>query len=91
MGGAQAAKVLTQIQVASLKSKGEAPNDEEEKALFEKISQRYDKQTSAYYAASRLWVDAIIDPRDTRSWISIGIEAANHAPVQKFNVGVIQT
>jgi acetyl-CoA carboxylase carboxyltransferase component len=91
MGGAQAAKVLTQIQVASLKSKGEAPNDEEEKALFEKISQRYDKQTSAYYAASRLWVDAIIDPRDTRSWISTGIEAANHAPVQKFNVGVIQT
>ncbi len=90
MGGEQAAKVLTQIQVASLKAKGAEPQPEEEKALFEKIKERYDNQTTPYYAAARLWVDAIIDPIDTRKWISMGIEAAEHAPVEKFNVGVIQ-
>lgn len=90
MGGEQAAKVLTQIQVQSLKEKGEAPDPDGEKALFEKIKARYDAQTSPYYAAARLWVDAIIDPRDTRQWISMGIEAANNAVVEKFNVGVMQ-
>jgi 3-methylcrotonyl-CoA carboxylase beta subunit len=90
MGGEQAAKVLTQIQVASLKGKGAEPQPDEERALFEKIKARYDKQTTPYYAASRLWVDAIIDPVETRTWISMGIEAANGAPVEKFNVGVIQ-
>jgi 3-methylcrotonyl-CoA carboxylase beta subunit len=91
MGGEQAAKVLTQIQVQSLKDKGKAPDPEGEKALFQSIKERYDAQTTPYYAAARLWVDAIIDPRDTRRWISMGIEAANNAPVEKFNVGVIQT
>ncbi len=91
MGGAQAAKVLTQIQMASLKSKGEAPDPETEKALFEKIKGRYDEQTTPYYAASRLWVDAIIDPAKTREVISMGIEAANNAPIERFNPGVIQT
>ena len=91
MGGAQAAKVLTQIQVASKKSKGEAPAPEEEKALFEEIKSRYDHQTTPYYAAARLWVDAIIDPRQTRSFISKSIEAADHGKVAEFNVGVIQT
>lgn len=90
MGGEQAAKVLTQIQVETLKGKGEAPDPVAEKELFEKIKARYDAQTSPYYAAARLWVDAIIDPKDTRTWISMGIEAANNAPVEKFNVGVIQ-
>jgi 3-methylcrotonyl-CoA carboxylase beta subunit len=90
MGGEQAAKVLTQIQVASLKDKGSAPDPAGEKALFEETKARYEKQTTPYYAAARLWVDAIIDPRDTRRWISMGIEAANNAPVEKFNVGVIQ-
>ncbi len=91
MGGAQAAKVLTQIQVASLKAKGEAPDPETEKALFDKIKDRYATQTTPYYAAARLWVDAIIDPAHTRQVISMGIEAANNAPVEKFNPGVIQT
>ena len=90
MGGEQAAKVLTQIQVQSLKDKGEAPDPEQEKILFETTKARYTAQTTPYYAAARLWVDAIIDPRDTRRWISMGIEAANHAPVEKFNPGVIQ-
>ncbi len=90
MGGEQAAKVLTQIQVESLKRKNEAPDPAGEKALFEKIKARYDAQTTPYYAAARLWVDAIIDPRDTRRWISMGIEAANNAPVEKFIAGVIQ-
>lgn len=90
MGGEQSAKVLTQIQVASLKKQGEAPDPKAEKELFEKIKNRYDAQTTPYYAAARLWVDAIIDPRDTRQWISMGIEAANNAVVEKFNVGVIQ-
>ncbi len=91
MGGEQAAKVLTQIQIASLKSKGHPPDAEAEQELFEKTKQRYDKQTSPYYAAARLWVDAIIDPRETRKYISMAIEAANHAKVKPFNTGVIQT
>ena len=89
MGGTQAAKVLTQIQVAS--SKNEKVSPEDELALFESIKSKYDAQTTPYYAAARLWVDAIIDPRKTREFISMGIEMANHAPVEKFNPGVIQT
>lgn len=93
MGGAQAAKVLLQIQVASLKSQGKSEiSPEEEKALLDKITERYTSQTTPYYAASRLWLDAIINPLDTRKWISMGIEMANHAPITKaYNVGVIQT
>ncbi len=92
MGGAQAAKVLVQIEVASLKAKGETITPEKEAELYNKIKDRYDSQTSPYYAAARLWLDAIINPIDTRKWISMGIEAANHAPITKaYNVGVIQT
>ncbi len=92
MGGAQAAKVLLQIETASLKKAGEKITEVQEKELFDKIKSRYDEQVSPYYAAARLWTDAIIDPRDTRTWISMGIEAANHAPIEKpFNLGVIQT
>lgn len=92
MGGAQAAKVLVQIEVASLKAKGEVITPENEAELFNKIKDRYDVQTTPYYAASRLWVDAIINPLDTRKWISMGIEMANNAPIAKpYNVGVIQT
>ncbi len=92
MGGAQAAKVLVQIEVASLKAKGEVITPENEAELYNKTKDRYDTQTTPYYAASRLWLDAIIDPLETRKWISMGIEAANHAPITKqYNVGVIQT
>ncbi|MFQ5445323.1 MAG: acyl-CoA carboxylase subunit beta [Saprospiraceae bacterium] len=91
MGGEQAAKTLVQIQIASMKAKGEQLTEEDETKLFEKINDRYEHQTTAYYAAARLWVDAIIDPLETRNWISKGIEMANHAPVKPFNVGVIQT
>ena len=92
MGGAQAAKVLLQIEVSSLKSKGEEISPEREKELFNKIKSKYDTQTSPYYAAARMWLDAIIDPMDTRKWISMGIEAANNKPIEKpYNVGVIQT
>ncbi|WP_298539797.1 carboxyl transferase domain-containing protein [uncultured Aquimarina sp.] len=91
MGGAQAAKVLLQIETASLKKKGEQLSEEDEKALFDKIKARYDKQISPYYAAARIWTDGIIDPLDTRKWVSMGIEAADHAPIEKpFNLGVIQ-
>jgi 3-methylcrotonyl-CoA carboxylase beta subunit len=91
MGGSQAAKVLLQIQVSSLKAKGETIAPEDEKKLLDKITARYEDQTSPYYAAARLWLDAIIDPVKTRDWISMGIEAANNAPVEKFNPGVLQT
>ena len=92
MGGAQAAKVLLQIEVSSLKSKGEEISPNREKELYNKIKDKYDQQTSPYYAASRLWLDAIIDPLETRKWISMGIEAANNSPIEdKYNVGVIQT
>ncbi|ETN95353.1 acyl-CoA carboxylase subunit beta [Zhouia amylolytica] len=91
MGGAQAAKVLLQIETASLKKKGETITKEQEEELFNKIKSRYDDQVSPYYAAARLWTDAIIDPLETRKWISMGINAANHAPIEKkFNLGVIQ-
>lgn len=91
MGGTQAAKVLAQIEASSLKAKGEIIDEVKEKELFDKIKAKYDEQVSPYYAAARLWTDAIIDPLDTRTWISMGIEAANHAPIdKKFNLGVIQ-
>lgn len=92
MGGASAAKVLLQIEVASMKAKGEEITPEREKELFDTIKNRYDKQISPYYAASRLWIDAIIDPVETRKVISMGIEMANHKQAEKqYNVGVIQT
>ena len=92
MGGAQAAKVLVQIEVASLKAKGEEITPEKENELFNKIKDRYDSQTTPYYAAARLWTDGIIDPLETRKVISMGIEAANHSPITKrYNVGMIQT
>jgi 3-methylcrotonyl-CoA carboxylase beta subunit len=93
MGGAQAAKVLLQIQVSTLKSQGKKEiSPEEEKELLAKITEKYTAQTSPYYAAARLWVDNIIHPLDTRKWISMGIEAANHSPIKKqYNTGILQT
>ncbi|MFO8147982.1 MAG: acyl-CoA carboxylase subunit beta [Bacteroidota bacterium] len=92
MGGTQAAKVLAQIETASMAKKGEPVDAEKEKEVFEKLKAKYDSQTSPYYAAARIWTDAIINPMDTRKWISTGIEAANHSPITKdFNLGVIQT
>ncbi len=91
MSGAAAANTLLQIQVASLKAKGEVITPEAEKELLDRIKARYDEQLSPYYAAARLWVDAVIDPLETRKIISEGISAANHAPIEKaYNVGVIQ-
>lgn len=92
MGGEQAAKVLLQIQEASLRSKGEEIDEKKKEKLLKEITAKYNAQTSPYYAAARLWTDAVIDPLNTRKWISMGIEAANHAPIEKpFNLGVIQT
>lgn len=92
MGGAQAAKTLLQIQKASVKAKGEEIGDKEEEVLLRDIAERYQAQTTPYYAAARLWVDGVIDPLETRKVISLGIEAANQAPIEKpFNVGIIQT
>ncbi|MBL4715055.1 MAG: methylcrotonoyl-CoA carboxylase [Bacteroidetes bacterium] len=92
MGGEQAAKTLLQIQVSSLKAKGKELDSKEEKKMLDTITDRYNSQMSPYYAASRLWVDAIIDPVKTRKVISMGIEAANAQPIEKqFNVGIIQT
>lgn len=92
MGGTQAARVLVQIEVASLKAAGEEITEQKETELYNKIKDRYDKQTTPYYAASRLWIDSIIDPLETRKVISMGIEMADHAPITKrYNVGVLQT
>ena len=91
MSGNSAAKVLLQIEKASLKKKGEKITSEKEDELFEKIKSRYDNQISPYYAAARIWTDAVINPLDTRTWVSMGIEAANQAPIdRKFNLGVVQ-
>ena len=92
MGGEQAAKVLLQIEKNRLKSKGEIIDKEKEKQLFDKIAKKYEEQTSPYYAAARLWVDAIIDPVETRKIISLGIECANHnSETKRYNPGVIQS
>jgi len=91
MGGEQAAKTLLQIQVSALKSKGEIIDPAVEKKLLDEIKGRYEKQTSPYYAAARLWVDAIIDPTDTRKVIAEGLQAAAHNPhIEEFKTGVIQ-
>ena len=91
MSGNSAAKVLLQIETASLKKRGEEITPEKEAELFNKIKSRYDNQVSPYYAAARIWTDGVINPLDTRTWISMGIEAANHAPIEKkFNMGVLQ-
>jgi 3-methylcrotonyl-CoA carboxylase beta subunit len=91
MSGASAAKTLLQIKVSSLKAKGQTISKEEEDLLLKEITDKYNDQLSPYYAASRIWVDGVIDPLETRKVISAGIEAADHAPVEPFNVGVIQT
>ena len=91
MSGNSAAKVLLQIETASLKKRGEEITPEKEAELFNKIKSRYDAQVSPYYAAARIWTDAVINPLDTRTWISMGIEAADHAPIEKqFNMGILQ-
>ena len=91
MSGNSAAKVLLQIEKASLKKKGEKITSEKEEELFENIKSRYDNQISPYYAAARIWTDSVINPLDTRTWVSMGIEAANQAPIdRKFNLGVVQ-
>ena len=91
MSGNSAAKVLLQIETASLKKRGEEITPEKEAELFNKIKSRYDAQVSPYYAAARIWTDAVINPLDTRTWISMGIEAADHAPIEKqFNMGLLQ-
>ena len=91
MGGEQAAKVLLQIEKARLSKEGKF-GEKEEKELLDRIGKRYKEQMSPFYAASRMWVDAIIDPLDTRAWVSAGIEMADHNPeVKAFNMGVLQT
>ncbi len=91
MGGTQAAKVLTQIQISALKKQGKEPDPDTQKKLYEKTKEDYDRHTSPYYAASRMWVDEIINPLKTREYISKGLEAANNTKIECFNVGVIQT
>jgi acetyl-CoA carboxylase carboxyltransferase component len=91
MGGDQAAKTLLQIEVSSMKAKGRELSLEKEKELLDKITNRYDSQTTAYYAAARLWVDEIIDPVETRKIISEGINAANYNPeIDEMKLGVFQ-
>ena len=91
MGGEQAAQVLLQIEKSKLKKEGKIIDPKKEKQLLDKIMSKYEKQTHAYYAAARLWTDAVINPLETRKWISLGIAAANHAPIKKkFNMGILQ-
>ena len=91
MGGDQAAKTLLQIETSRLKGKGEEITEDAENELLNRIKNRYENGTKPEFAASRLWVDAIINPLETRKWISMGIEAANHAPLAPFHPGVLQT
>ena len=91
MSGNSASKVLLQIETAALKKQGQKISEQKEAEILSNIKQKYDQQVSPYYSAARLWTDAIIDPIKTRDWISMGIEAANNAPIEKkFNLGNIQ-
>jgi acetyl-CoA carboxylase carboxyltransferase component len=91
MGGAQSAKVLAQIQESTLKKQGKEISDVERQEILDSVAKKYKQQTESTYAAARLWTDAIIDPTETRTWISMGIEAANQSPItEKFNLGIIQ-
>ena len=91
MSGNSASKVLLQIETAALKKQGQKITEQQEAELLSNIKEKYDAQVSPYYAAARLWTDAVIDPLETRNWISMGVEAANHAPIKKdFNLGLIQ-
>ncbi len=90
MGGDQAAQVLTQIQVGALQARGESLSEEDQAKIYQEISTRYQEQTSPYYAAARLWIDAIIEPSETRKVISLGIAAADHGTVPPFQTGVLQ-
>ena len=91
MSGNSASKVLLQIETAALKKQGQKITEQQEAELLSNIKEKYDAQVSPFYAAARLWTDAVIDPLETRNWISMGIEAANHAPIEKdFNLGLIQ-
>ncbi len=91
MSGNSASKVLLQIETAALKKQGQKITEQKEAELLSNIKEKYDAQVTPYYAAARLWTDAVIDPLETRNWISMGIEAANHAPIEKdFNLGLIQ-
>ena len=91
MGGEQAAKVLLQIEKSKIKKHGKSIRKKKEREILSEIKSKYDEQTQAYYAAARLWTDAIIDPIETRKWISLGIEASNNAPInKKFNMGILQ-
>jgi acetyl-CoA carboxylase carboxyltransferase component len=92
MGGTQASKVLKQIKVRQLEKQGEKLSDEDEEALLSEIQNRYEEQTTPYYAAARLWVDALIDPVNTRDWLARGLNMVDHRPtLERFNPGVIQT
>jgi len=92
MSGEAAAKTLLQIKISTLKAQGKEVSEDEKKQLSKEITDKYNKELSPYYAAARLWIDGIIDPLETRKIISMGIEAANHAPItERYNVGVIQT
>jgi acetyl-CoA carboxylase carboxyltransferase component len=92
MGGSQAANTILQIQLAALKNKGEVITDDQKNEILDGIKAKYEETTTPYYAASRLWVDAVIDPSETRKFISIGIAAANHAPItEEYRLGVLQT
>jgi acetyl-CoA carboxylase carboxyltransferase component len=91
MSGNSAAKTILQIRVSAMKAQGKTISPEEESQILKEITDRYNEQLSPYYAAARLWVDGVIDPLETRNVISMGISAANHAAIERFNVGVIQT
>ncbi len=91
MGGQQAAQTLLQIQQSTRRDKDERLSEADQTRLLQSIQSHYEQTTTPYYAAARLWVDAIIDPLETRKWLSMGIEMANFSPVERFNTGVLQT
>ena len=92
MGGSQAANTLLQIQVSALKKKGEEIDEAKKQEMLKTVTDQYLKTTTPFYAAARLWTDGIIDPAETRKVVSLGIEAANHAPIpDQYILGAIQT
>jgi acetyl-CoA carboxylase carboxyltransferase component len=90
MGGEQAASVLATVRKDGLAARGKTMTEEEEAAFKQPILDKYEEEGNPYYSTARLWDDGIIDPRDTRNVLGLGIAASLNAPVADTPFGVFR-
>jgi len=90
MGGEQAASVMAQVQ-KNKKSKPQKEWTAEEEAAYKKtLLEKYEGESSAYYATARLWDDGIIEPKDTRRILALSLSAALNAPLEETHFGIFR-